>query len=160
MSMKPWQLPQLMLWDKKPVPRGWGTQRGDSWVHFVAEGNSFWEQFKNFFCAVMDVFIHKSLWKGCARMRTRKTLYYLSCVYSPADFTLTGLPFAGKNEWCKGMTRSIEKNRKKKKRTRKWRKLSKTTEWDMMKQVTQQSRGMLQKTTWAGEESKKLLAEA
>lgn len=39
----------------------------------------------------MDVFVHTDLEKGCATMGAKKTLYYLSSVYSPADLTLTDL---------------------------------------------------------------------
>lgn len=65
--------------------------RGDRWVHFVAEGKSFCGQFGNFFCKMMDVFIHANLETGSARMGAKKTLYYLSSMYSPADFMLTDL---------------------------------------------------------------------
>lgn len=39
----------------------------------------------------MDVFVGADLEKGGATMGAKKTLYYLSSVYSPADFTLTDL---------------------------------------------------------------------
>lgn len=48
-------------------------------------------QFRNFFCKVMDVFVHTKLEKEWATMGAKQTLYYLPSVYSPVDFMLTDL---------------------------------------------------------------------
>lgn len=81
---------QFLLWNNKLVPRPWGAQWRRQMGTFCCWGK-FWEQFRNFFCKVMDAFIHANLEKGCTTMGAKKTPYYLSSMYSPADFTLTDL---------------------------------------------------------------------